>query len=315
MIPRKTLVVLVSAASLAVVVGCRPKRQPEPSPQVEARREYDTGAQMSALQRRSQELSSIVAQLPGRDTREDRELFAQAFDATAEAISSMAGPNPGGALEQQQKIIGDVQQFLRRGDAKISHDPSVDAGLRATYNALYEITNRLFPYDQNVRAKLTAFYQRLPELDQVRGPMHSVVGAQVFQAASETIQAMSGILNAREQQMAQPTMPPAAQPIAPAPVAPPAATAAPAAATAPPAPPAPAPPAAPAPPPAPAAPTPPAAPAAPPAPPAPQAPTAEEYRRLEEQNRQLQQQLEELRRQQQQQPAPSPGPVPGAYNK
>jgi hypothetical protein len=331
MIRRKTLVVLVSAASLATVtVGCRSKDQPtrDQQQQLQPAVMRDTDERMGELQRRSQALSSIVKQLPGRDPKEDRELVAQAFDATHDSLSMMGGPEPGGALRQQLRIIDNIRQFLRSGDQKLSYDPAADAGLRATHSALTGLRERLFPNDETVTSLVNAFGERLGELDSVRGPMHSVVVAQVFQSAAQAIDTMGGILNTRAQMVSQTySAPPAPQPAAaqPAPAA--GAAAQPAGAPVPPAsvatpapPPAPPPPAAPPTPPAPeqaAAPAPPPAPPrAPEPPPAPapaqtaQQPTAEEYQDLQRRNEELQRQLQQLQQQQQGQPAAAPVPPP-----
>ena len=321
MIRHRTFVLLVSAAAAAVVVGCQSKKQPTQTQQsIQPAVMTDTSERMSELQKKSGQLSSIVKQLPGRDAKEDRRLVADAFDATHDSLTMMAGPEPGGAMRQQLRIIENIRQFLRTGDQKLSYDPAVDAGLRATHSALEGVRERLFPNDQKVTTLVNEFGTRLSELDQVRGPMHSVVVAEVFQSASTAIDAMGSILNTRSQMVSQYSAPSSAAPTPPAPTAPPAAPriATPAAASTPPS--APTPPAhaaaaSPAAAPAPAAVAPPPPPAAPPAAaaaPSPQ-PTSEQYQQLQKQNEDLQQQLQQLQQQQQQQqgqPAAAPVPPP-----
>ncbi|MEA2734757.1 MAG: hypothetical protein QOE14_1208, partial [Humisphaera sp.] len=233
MIRTRTVLVLFSAVSMAVIVsGCRPKSGPTKAGKpLDSPVMTDTDKRMSELQRRSHDLAGVVKELPGRDAREDRELVAKAFDATHDALTMMGGPAPGGALRQQLRIIENIRQFLRSADEKLSYDPAVDAGLRATHSALEGVRERLFPADQNVQAQVHALGERLSELDQVRGPMHSVVVAQVFQSASNAIDTMGGILNARSQAITQQTPAPAPPPTrGPAPALP---TAVPAAASAP----------------------------------------------------------------------------------
>ena len=224
---KHSLVILMCAAA---ATSCQPKTQPTRVDQkIKPPVMTDTNQRMSELQRKSQQLSSIVQRLPGGDAKEDRELVAQAFDATHDSLSMMGGPEPGGAMRQQLRIIENTRQFLGSGDQKLSYEPAVDQGLRATHSALEGVRDRLFPNDQKVRSLIADFGGRLGELDQVRGPMHAVVVAEVFQSAASTIDTMGGILNARNQMMSQaPFAPPA--PVAAAPAPAPAAQRAPAAA-------------------------------------------------------------------------------------
>src|SRR5688572_11586119 len=171
MIRKQTLVILVSATSLVAVAGCQSKQQPtarQQQQQLEPSIVNDTGQRMTELQRRSGDLATIASQLPGRDVKEDRELIAQAFDATSDSLTMMGGPEPDGALRQQLRIIENIRQFLRSSDPKLSHDPAVDAGLRATHSALDGIRERLFPADETVRSQVNALGERIGELDQVR---------------------------------------------------------------------------------------------------------------------------------------------------
>src|SRR5687767_11005622 len=184
----KHAMALLAAGSVALAAGCRPKDKPvDNQQQLQPAVMRDTDQRMSELQRSAGQLSEIVKRLPGRDAEEDRQLVAQAFDATHESLTMMGGPEPGGALRQQLRIIDNIRQFLRSADPKLSYDPAVDAGLRATHSALGGIRERLFPNDQKVAGLVNGFGDRLGELDSVRGPMHSVVVAQVFQSASQAI--------------------------------------------------------------------------------------------------------------------------------
>ena len=110
---RKAFVILMSSAAVALVTstGCRPKKQPPAQKPFESPVISDAGQRMSELQRSAQSLSGIVRQLPGRDVSQDRQLLAQAFDATHQALSMMGGTEPDGALRQQLGTIANVRQF------------------------------------------------------------------------------------------------------------------------------------------------------------------------------------------------------------
>jgi len=223
---RKQLVALIVAASLSLV-GCGPKKQPtktaKPNPPSDAMTNVDT--RMSELQQRAAELDAVARQLPGRDLKSDRDLVVQAFDRSSAALVLLGGPSPGGAFRQQLRIIDTVRQEIKTLSPSIADDPTIDSGLRALYNALTSVRERLFPDDPRVRQMLDVVHERVVDLDAVRGPMHSLVVAQVFSAVATTIQMMAGELSGRSAAAEAPTAaPPApsAASVAPATAAPPA---------------------------------------------------------------------------------------------
>jgi len=149
---RKQLVALIVAASLSLV-GCGPKKQPtktaKPNPPSDAMTNVDT--RMSELQQRAAELDAVARQLPGRDLKSDRDLVVQAFDRSSAALVLLGGPSPGGAFRQQLRIIDTVRQEIKTLSPSIADDPTIDSGLRALYNALTSVRERLFPDDPRVR--------------------------------------------------------------------------------------------------------------------------------------------------------------------
>jgi hypothetical protein len=181
--------------------GCAPKKRPTqtaraepnpPSPLV-----TDSGARASALQQRSQQLQQLVKQLPGRTPEEDRRLVAQAFEAASGALELLAGPNPGGALRQELRILDNTRNFLTGSSPSVSPEPSIDTGLRSLRDALVNVRERLFPDDRKLSQQLDALSGQIRELDTVRGATHALIVAQSFDAAATVIGTMSSELQAR----------------------------------------------------------------------------------------------------------------------
>jgi hypothetical protein len=196
---RATLTVL---AALAVVVGCAQKKAPTRTDGrggigVDSPAMRETEARMSELRRRAQELGEVAQRMPGRDPAEDRRLTAEAFDKSAASLELLGGPAPGGAFRQQLRIIDNTRSFLRGVSQDVSVDPAVDSGLRSLHGGLSSVRERLFPTDEKVRAQLDALSARLGELDAVRGPLHSLVVAQSFEAASKVVDTMAQELEGR----------------------------------------------------------------------------------------------------------------------
>jgi len=231
-----TFVVLAGAVGVVGfgAGGCAPKKEPTrtanvapnpPSPVM-----GDPDSRVAALGQHATDLQQLARQLPGHTPQDDRKLVAQAFDASSGALELLGGPNPGGAFRQQVRIVDNTRNFLRNGDATVSLEPSIDTGLRSLQDALMNVRERLFPDDPKVRQQLDTLAQHISELDSVRGPTHSLVVAQSFDAAAAAIATMTNELQSRnvataqeQQSYAAPAAaaaPPAAQPVPPAPAVP-----------------------------------------------------------------------------------------------
>ena len=319
---RVVVVVAAAACGLALsltlssaLTGCGPKKNPtrtnttgpiaagESNPQSPAMSDADT--RITELRERSRELSATTAQLPGRGAADDRKRVADAFDKTASSLQLLGGPEPGGAFRQQLRIVDNTRAFLNAPPSGVTPDPSIDTGLRSIESALGSVRERLFPNDDKVKGELDLLRTRLSELDSVRGPIHSLVVAQTFQAASNVIDTMATELDARNEavRQAQQPRPAAPAPARPQPSAQAAPSAMPAASTTPP-------PVTRAMQPAPAVPAPVAAPAAPsgatiPPPPA----QKRSYEELQRDYEKLQQQYQELQQKMQQQQPQQPAPA------
>jgi hypothetical protein len=184
---RNQFIVVVSLASL--LLGCRPKSRgthvPEPNPPASNTTSADE--RISDLERYSVELSALSKSLPGRDEAENRQVLGDAFDRATSALSLLMGPQPGGSFRQQLRIIDNVRRDVRSGSTS---EATIDSGIRAIFNALIGVRDRLFATDVNVRGDLDNLRDKVLELDAVRGPLHQVSVAAAYQAAAATIETM-----------------------------------------------------------------------------------------------------------------------------
>jgi hypothetical protein len=172
-----------------VMCGCSPKKQsthvPQPNPS--SREMSDVDARLDEMEKHSAELTAVTKELPGRDQAEDRKLLSDSFDRAASMLTLLMGPRPQGAFRQQLRIIDKVRQDIRAGSTS---DATVDSGMRAVFNALVGIRERLFPADARVSAQLDTLRDRVADLDSVRGPLHRVAVADAFQSAAAVVETM-----------------------------------------------------------------------------------------------------------------------------
>ena len=203
-------------AAFVLMIGCAQKQErtrtqgtgvsvDEPAP-------TEPPAQASELHRRAKELRELANRMPGRDSKQDRELAAEAFEQASAALAVLGGPSPGGTMRQQMRIIDKTTEFLRTSSADVSPDASIDSGLRSLNGALSRTAERLFRDQPKVQSALDALAQRVHELDSVRGPLHSLVVAQAFDAASGVIDVMAQHMESRAAAAAPAAAPAATQP-------------------------------------------------------------------------------------------------------
>jgi hypothetical protein len=187
---------IIIVLSIAALVGCQSKSKSTRVPETSTPSEkvVSTDDRISDLERYSVELSAVTKNLPGRDATEDRQLLGDAFDRASSTLTLLMGPEPNGAFRQQLHVIDNVRQDIRAGRAV---DATVDSGLRAVFNALVGVRERLFPTDERVNGDLNQLRDKVLDLDAVRGPLHSVAVASAFQSAATSIETMRAELQNR----------------------------------------------------------------------------------------------------------------------
>jgi hypothetical protein len=214
---RRLLVPVVLAACFALLVGgCsdkkKPKRTTQPNPQSDAMTDADV--RMTELRRRAQELTTVTEKLPADAPRANQQLVADAFGKASSALELLGGPTPGGSFRQQLRIIENTRTFLNSNSGEVSTAPCTDSGLRSLENALTAVRERLFQNDDKVRSQIEALRARVADLDNARGPLHSVVVAEAFRSAANVVDTMSTELDARAQANAASATQTLAQPAA-----------------------------------------------------------------------------------------------------
>jgi hypothetical protein len=213
-------VIAAIAAITLLAAGCGSKKEPTLEPTVDARDSAPAGdgdAAPRARQLRAElpQFQAAVAPLPGRNEQENRKQVARAFEAAGSVLSILEGPRPAGAFRQQLRIIDTTRQRLASGSQSLAIEPTVNAGLRAVYNALVGIRQDQFGNDADVAARLDALRSRVDDLDTVRGPLHRLVVAQVFRGAGDVVDAMAKSLETRSgNEQAPPAEPAATAPAA-----------------------------------------------------------------------------------------------------
>ena len=212
--------VLASIAAVALLLaGCGNKRTPSLEPTVQssngnnsATGDGEPGPRSRQVRAELPEFQASYAPLPGRSDAENRKLIARAFEAAGRVLSVLEGPQPGGAFRQQLRIMDTTRQRLAGGSQSLAVEPTINAGLRALYNALSSLRMDQFGNDADVAQRLDAMRSRVDDLDTVRGPLHRLVAAQTFRGAGDVIDAMAKSLETRAGTEQAPGEPPAQQP-------------------------------------------------------------------------------------------------------
>jgi len=152
---------------------------------------------VSDLRRAANALSRTASQMPGPDPISDRKLTAQALGQTATALAAIGGNQPGGAFRQQLRIIESSRAQIDRASASVPMEPATDTAIRAVYNALVSLRDSRFAGNADVSKLVNDIGTRTPQLDAVRGPLHSQLVSEVVDSIVRTLDVMSKISDER----------------------------------------------------------------------------------------------------------------------
>lgn len=148
----------------------------------------DPTARTVAAQAESDQLRSLADQLPGQTSADSRRLYAQAFNESADVLQLLEGPNPSGAFQTQIMVVRQAQANM---PLVAELDPRVDEGLRGLLAALQTIHREQFQSSDAFDEGFQHLQSHINQLDDVRGPLHGVITAQAFRAATELMQSMA----------------------------------------------------------------------------------------------------------------------------
>lgn len=206
------LLLLVAAASAIAAAGCAsetprpsgPVPQPHPQPKVSA----DVKSRVDQMRELTDQVTHVTAQLPGPNDESQRATMHDAFALFAQALPLLMGPEADGQFRLQQRIIADARDRLAKPGASLATEPTIDAGLRAVYNALVRVSQESFYTSKSITAGITELHDRVDALDSVRGPMHRGAVAKAAQQAAAVMDRMTQIYDARlEHREPQPAVP------------------------------------------------------------------------------------------------------------
>src|SRR5688572_3717304 len=205
-------------AAIAMVTwlagGCGNRNKPSLEPTVQSndgnapRAEAEPGPRAREVRAELPAYQSAVAPLPMRNDEQNRKQIAQAFEAAGRLLSTLEGSQPTGAFRQQLRIIDTTRQRLASASQSLAIEPTINAGLRATYNALVGLRMNQFGNDADVADRIDTLRARIDDLDTVRGPMHRLVVAQAFRGAGDVVDAMAKSLETRAGNEQAPAQPP-----------------------------------------------------------------------------------------------------------
>ncbi len=204
MMAMRGLMVAVMVGSLLASGGCGGGgRAGKATGSADAKTQQQAITRGNELKLAVQAFSDSRARLVGHADDEGRRAFADSFHRLASVLKLLEGEQPGGAFQQQLRIIERAAAQIG-GRSAAAVEPTIDSAVRAAANALSHIKAEQFSDDQEVQKRFDALRPRVDELDSVRGPLHGLVAAQAFDAIGQVVERMSEIVDSRmpEQQPA-----------------------------------------------------------------------------------------------------------------
>ena len=156
----------------------------------------DAGARVQTLSRLADEYARQSHDLPG-DESNYRTLMAGVFGRLMEILPLLEGRSSTRTFEQQLQIIGNSRAELTNGAPGLSPEPTVNAGLRAAYDALATLARMNYPGQADLALSIDTLSVKINELDQVHGPLSRVTAAEAVEISSEAISQMANVLGQR----------------------------------------------------------------------------------------------------------------------
>ncbi len=197
MIGTRTTILLLLIASLTLTSGCAKSKTNRTQGQGRDRLQQSDSERMSAVQSSVNGLTRTVSMMPADDPARDRKLTLEALAQTSAALAAIEGPNPSGAYRQQLRIIESSRSQLQRTTQNVPIEPATDSALRAVYNAMISLRDGRFSGQQDVAKGVGEVGQKIPQLDAVRGPLHSLQVTDVLTSVAHTLQTMTDIIEKR----------------------------------------------------------------------------------------------------------------------
>lgn len=181
--------------------GCRPKTEPtlqEMPTATEVDPEVPQGDyRAEALDGLVESLEQKASALPGRDVDDHRRQMHALFGDVVQVLPILEGPEPSGAFRQQLRTVEAARDRLDPEAGNPAVEPTIDAGLRATYAALSSI-GRDEPYvGQKMAALLSELGAKIDELDAVRSVGRPYVTADAVKQVAGVARHMADVLGGR----------------------------------------------------------------------------------------------------------------------
>jgi hypothetical protein len=193
----RTTILALLVASLALTAGCAKSKTDRTQGQGRDRLQQTAAERVGAIQSNVTALARTVSMMPADDPARDRKLTLEALAQTSAALAAIEGPNPSGAYRQQLRIIESTRSQLQRSAQNVPIEPATDSALRAIYNALMSLRDGRFSGNQAISAGVSEIGQKIPQLDAVRGPLHSLQVADVLSSVATTLQTMTDVIEKR----------------------------------------------------------------------------------------------------------------------
>lgn len=196
----RTCLLILSCLSV-LIAGCA-KRNPQRAAGAGDELGRTASERVSDTQRSIKGLRQTVGRMPGASEQDDRRLIAQALAQTGAALAAIEGDRPGGSFRQQLRIIENARGQLQRMGADVPSEPVIDSAIRAAHNALVSLRDGRFGGNVRVAKAVNEVGQQIPQLDSVRGPLHSLAVSQTFDSIAGALETMSNVLEGRLEQPA-----------------------------------------------------------------------------------------------------------------
>jgi hypothetical protein len=186
-----------AALSIGMFLSCGCEGPAPAKPQAAAASTPNRAEQMQMLEQQAVQFHQQVAQLPGSDSEQHRQIAGTALDSLAKILALAQGPSPTLDFANHLDTVEASRAAIQQADVSTHRaEAAENEAIRASIDSLEQIAVARLPDDHRLAELVDAARGTLGQLYSQSGPFHDLSAAKSFTAVDRIVERLSQDFNA-----------------------------------------------------------------------------------------------------------------------